>query len=271
MTSQPTEATQPADATALTALASALADGAVEVVDLTTPLSSETPILVLPEPFANTRGLTTTPVSNFDEAGPAWAWRDLSVGEHAGTHLDAPIHWISGRDGRSVAEIEPSRLVGPTFVIDRTAEVEADPDYLLEPADFEAFEAEHGPLPAGSWLLFRTGWASRGDRAETFLNADESGAHFPGVSVAGAQWLGAHPNLSGFGVEQVGIDAGLAGGFDPVFPVHYFLLGADKYGVTSLRGLERLPVTGATLIVAPLPIVGGTGSPARVLALVDRA
>lgn len=258
------------DISLLPAIAQAVTDGSVEVVDLTTPLSTETPILVLPEPFANTRGLSTTEVSNFNDAGPAWAWNDLQLGEHTGTHLDAPTHWISGREGRSVADIEPSRLLGPAFVIDRTDEVAGNPDYLLEPADFEAFEAEHGQLPAGAWLLFRTGWASRGDSAETFINADESGSHFPGVSVEGAKWLGQHPNLSGFGVEQVGIDAGLAAGFEPLFPVHYYLLGADKYGVTSLRGLEKLPVTGATLIVAPLPIVGGTGSPARVLALVER-
>lgn len=252
------------DVSALSAFAASLADGSVEVVDLTTPLSSQTPVLVLPEPFSNTRGLSSVPVSNFDEAGPAWAWNDLTVGEHAGTHLDAPIHWISGREGRSVAEIEPSRLVGPAFVIDRTEQVAENPDYLLEPADFEAFEAEHGPLPAGSWLFFRTGWASRGDSAEDFLND----AHFPGVSVEGSKWLGEHPGLSGYGVEQVGIDAGQAATFDPLFPVHYFLLGADKYGVTSMRNLDRLPVSGATVVVAPLPIVGGTGSPARVLAFI---
>lgn len=256
---------------ALSALTTALASGTVEVLDLTTPLSESTPILSLPAPFANTRGLTSTPVSNFDDAGPAWAWNDLSLGEHAGTHLDAPIHWISGRDGRSVADIEPSRLVGPAIVLDRSAEAAADPDYVLEPADFEAFEAEHGQLPPGAWLLLRTGWDARGASADTFLNADEHGAHFPGVSAAGAQWLGAHPHLSGYGVEQVGIDAGQAGTFDPVYPVHYHLLGNDKYGLTSLRGLDRLPATGATLIVAPLPIVGGTGSPARVFALVERA
>ncbi|GGA61378.1 cyclase [Pseudoclavibacter endophyticus] len=254
----------------LSAFATSIADGTVEVVDLTTPLSPSTPILTLPAPFANTQGLSTTPVSNFDDAGPGWAWNDLHLGEHVGTHLDAPTHWATGRAGRSVAEIQLSRLVGPAFVIDRTNEAAADADYLLEPADFEAFEAEHGQLPPGAWLLFRTGWAARGDDAASFINADDTGPHSPGVSVAGAEWLAAHPNLSGFGVEQVGIDAGQAGGFDPVFPVHHHLLGADKYGVTSLRGLDRLPVAGATVVVAPLPIVGGTGAPARVLAFVER-
>lgn len=254
----------------LDGLGAALAAGAVEVVDLTTPLSPRTPVLRLPEPFANTMGLSTTPVSRYDEAGPAWAWNDLHVGEHAGTHLDAPVHWITGRGGRSVDRIEPARLVGPAAVVDVTAQAAADADFLLEPEHLEAWEDEHGRLPHNCWVLLRTGWAARGDDPERFLNADEHGLHAPGPSVAAAEWLAAHPHVSGFGVETVGIDAGGAGGFDPPFPAHHHLLGADRYGLTSLRGLDRLPVLGAQLVVAPLPVVGGTGSPARVLALVER-
>ena len=251
------------------ALITALGNGSVEVLDLTTPLSRDTPILNLPEPFANTVGLSLSPVSHFDEAGPAWAWNDVSVGEHAGTHLDAPVHWISGRDGKSVDQIEPSRLIGPLVVIDKTAEVLEDPDFLLEPHHLEQWQEEHGTLPDNCWIIFRTGWSARGGNATDFANADDAGPHTPGVSAAGAQWIAANASISGVGVETVGIDAGQAATFDPMFPVHSFLLGADKYGVTSLRHVDRLPVLGATLIVAPLPIVGGTGSPARVFALVE--
>jgi kynurenine formamidase len=255
----------------LTGLAGALADGSIQLVDLTTPLSSETPVLSLPDPFANTVGLSLSPVSHYDQAGPAWAWNDVSVGEHAGTHLDAPVHWISGKDGKSVDEIEPSRLVGPLVVIDRTAEVEQNPDFLLEPEDFEAWEREHGAFPANCWVIYRTGWSSRGGSPADFINADEAGPHTPGVSARGAKWLAEHDSISGFGVETVGIDAGQAGTFDPMFPAHDYLLGADKYGLTSLRNVEKLPVVGAMITVAPLPIVGGTGSPARVYALVERS
>lgn len=253
----------------LTGLTAALTDGSVEVIDLTTPLSSDTPILNLPQPLANTVGLSLSPVSNFDDAGPAWAWNDVTVGEHAGTHLDAPVHWISGRDGKSVDQIEPSRLIGPLIVIDKSEEAAENPDFLLEPEHFEQWQQEHGQLPDNCWVIFRTGWSARGGNAAEFVNADEAGPHTPGVSVAGAQWIAANPSISGFGVETVGIDAGQAATFDPMFPVHFFLLGADKYGLTSLRGVERLPAVGATLVVAPLPIVGGTGSPTRVYALVE--
>lgn len=248
----------------------ALADGSVDVVDLTTPLGPDTVILELPAPFANTRGLTSQPVAKFDDAGPAWAWNDIEVGEHAGTHLDAPTHWITGRDGDSVDRIPPGRLIGPVALIDRTSEAAADPDFDLTPADFEAWVAEHGDFPEGCWVLVRTGWSVRSGDKAAFLNADDAGSHTPGITAEGAKWLADNPRIVGYGVETVGIDSGQAGTFDPPFPAHHFLLGADTYGITSLRNLERLPVTGATIIVAPLPIVDGTGSPARVFALVER-
>ena len=102
------------------------------------------------------------------------------------------------------------------------------------------------------------------------VDASETAKRAAVAAAKMAKALGAELHvISGFGVETVGIDAGQAGSLDPMFPVHSFLLGADKYGVTSLRNVDRLPVTGATLVVAPLPIVGGTGSPSRVYALVE--
>jgi kynurenine formamidase len=250
-------------------LLAAIESTEVEVIDLTSPLSSSTPVLQLPEPFANTLHFALESVSDFNDAGPAWGWNDIHTGEHTGTHLDAPTHWISGRDGLSVDKILPTRLIGAIAVIDKTAETEANPDYLLEPEDIRAWEAENGPLPKGSWLLMRTGWSSRGHDSTLFTNADDTGPHTPGVSVAGADWLANNTEISGF--ETVVIDAGAAGGFEPPFPAHNFLLGADKYGLTQLRNLDTLPTVGAAIIVLPLPIVGGTGSPARVFALVERS
>ena len=253
--------------TAIDTLLAALASGDVTIVDLTAPLSSQTPVLQLPPPFANTIPLSLEPVSDFDDDGPFWGWNNIHTGEHTGTHVDAPAHWATGREGHTVDTIPPSRLVGPAVVLDFTAEVEADPDFLLDASHLDAHVAANGPLPQGSWLIFRTGWSSRNQEAAAFLNADDTGPHTPGLSVAGAQWLAASP-VAGFGVETVGIDAGQAGGMNPPFPGHHHLLGADTYGLTQLQNLDRLPATGALLVVAPLPIVGGTGSPARAYALV---
>lgn len=255
----------------LSNLIAGLGDGSVEVVDLTAPLSESTPVIRLPEPFANTPGFSLEELSRYDEKGPAWYWNVIHTGEHVGTHFDAPVHWVTGEDGHDAAGVPPGELVGPAAVLDRSAEAAEDPDYLLEVEDVRAWEEEHGPLPEGGWLLFRTGWDARAHDQAAFLNADDEGnPHTPGISVACARWLAEEAPVVGVGVETVGTDAGAAGGFEPPFPVHAFLLGANKYGVTQLRNLDRLPTRGSLLVVAPLPIEGGSGSPCRVLALVPR-
>jgi kynurenine formamidase len=254
----------------LPSLAAALADGSVRVVDLTQPLHEGTPVIQLPEPFANTPGLTRHEISRYDERGPAWAWSWLAIGEHVGTHFDAPIHWVSGRDGDDLASVPAERLVGPAVVIDKSAEAAEDPDYLLTVEDVKAFEAEHGALPEGGWLLLRTGWDARAEDQEAFLNASSGMPRTPGPDAECARWLAQDTPIVGIGVETVGTDAGGAAAFDPPFPVHNYFLGAGKYGLTQLANLDQLPPTGAVLIAAPLKLVGGTGSPARVLALVGR-
>ncbi|MGK5683035.1 cyclase family protein [Actinoplanes sp. URMC 104] len=251
-------------------LVNAVRAGSVEVVDLTAPLTSETPILKLPPPFADTIPFGLEEISRYDDRGPAWYWNNIHTGEHTGTHLDAPVHWVTARDGEDVSRIAPGKLIAPAAVIDVSERVAADPDFLLQVEDVRQWESAHAPLPAGGWLLVRTGWDARSSSQDDFLNADDSGPHTPGISVECAKWLAEEAPVIGVGVETVGTDAGQAFGFDPAFPCHSYVLGAGKYGLTQLRNLDALPPTGAVVIAAPLPIVGGSGSPARVLALVER-
>lgn len=254
----------------LGSLIEAMSSGTVEVVDLTQPLSDRTPIIQLPEPFANTPPLTVHEISRYDDRGPAWYWNWLEMGEHHGTHFDAPIHWVSGQDKPDVSQVPPAHMIAPAVVIDRTAEVAENPDYLLTVDDIRAFESEHGALPEGGWLLYRTGWDARAHDQAEFLNADETGPHTPGVDIECARWLAEEAPIVGMGVETVGTDAGAAHSFDPPFPCHYFLLGAGKYGLTQLANLDRLPPTGSVLVAAPLKLEGGSGSPTRAMALIPR-
>lgn len=250
---------------------SSLASGSVEVIDLTAPLSADTPTLVLPEPFSNLIDFSIEEVSAYNEPGPYWKHHNIKTGEHIGTHIDAPIHWISGREGKDVSQLDPSRLVGPAVVLDFCAQAEADPDFLIEVEHLVAWQETHGAFPANAWLLFRTGWDQYDHDEQAFLNLDENGSHTPGFTAECARWIAEELDISGIGVETVGIDAGNAAALEPPFPMHYFLLGADKYGITSLKNLAKLPAHGAMIVVAPLPIVGGTGAPARVLALLGGA
>lgn len=254
----------------LASLVQGLGDGSIAVVDLTQPLSEETPVIRLPEPFVNTPAWTLRELSRYDDRGPAWYWNSFEGGEHLGTHFDAPIHWASGQDKDDVSQVPARNLVGPAVVIDKSAESAADPDFLLAIDHVTEFEREHGPLPHGGWLLYRTGWDARAHDQEAFLNTDDTGPHTPGIEAECARWLAEETPIVGMGVETVGTDAGAAHSFDPPFPCHHFMLGAGKYGLTQLANLERLPATGAVILVAPLKIVRGSGSPCRVLAFVPR-
>ena len=153
-------------------------------------------------------------------------------------------------------------------VIDCSQKVQDDPDYLLTVQDIQEFEAAHGRIPAGAWLLMRTDWSQRRD-PEAYQNFDETGQHTPGPSSEAVQFLVNERDVLGFGSEAIGTDAGQGYHLRPPYPCHYFMHGAGKYGLQCLTNLHLLPPTGAMLICPPLKIQNGSGSPLRVLALVQ--
>ena len=246
----------------LAQLADALRDGSIEVVDLTAPLSSQTPLLELPPHFGQTAAFQLEEISRYDDRGPAWYWNNFRTGEHTGTHFDAPKHWVTGRELDDVSSVPVGMFVRPAAVLDVTALVEDDPNFLIEREHVDAWVAEHGELPSGGWLLCRTS-------QQDIINNTETGPTSPGMSVECARWVAEETDLIGIGVETVGTDAGAAHSFDPAFPCHNLLLGAGKYGLAQLQNLDRLPPTGAMVVAPPLKIVDGSGSPVRVLALVE--
>src|SRR5262245_54991556 len=252
----------------LTQLMSELNAGKLRVVDLTQPLGPETPVIGLPPMFASSPGVSLEVISRFDEKGPGWYWNTIRMGEHTGTHFDAPAHWVTGKDllDNACDTIPVRRFVGPACVIDVTAEVEKNPDFLLTPEGLDAWEQAHGHIPSGAWVLLRTGWSRRTGAA--FQNVAADGPHTPGFDARTSRILAHDRDVLGAGVETIGTDAGQAGTFDPPFPNHSIMHGAGKFGLASLCNLDQLPPTGAIVIAAPLKIVNGSGSPLRVLALV---
>ncbi len=252
----------------LSQLVEELYAGRLRVVDLTSPLSHETPILPLPSQWNNTPRFTSHELSRYDQRGPAWYWNWFETGEHTGTHFDAPVHWISGKDlpDNSVDRIPARKFIGPACVLDVTAEVERNPDFLVTPDRIREWEAQHGRIPSGAWVLLRTGWAQRTNPDE-YINLREDGPHTPGWQKEASQFLARERDVLGVGVETVGTDAGQAAKFDPPFPNHFVMHGTGKFGLTSLINLDQLPPTGAVVIAAPLKILNGSGSPLRVIAI----
>src|SRR5436309_2779956 len=190
--------------TILTQLVDALRNGSLKVVDLTQPLGPATPVIGLSPIFAASPGVTIDVISKYDDKGPAWYWNTLRFGEHTGTHFDAPIHWVTGKDlaANACDTIPARRFVGPACVIDVTAQVNANPDFLLTPDMVVAWEREHGRIPAGAWVLLRTGWSRRTDPA-SFMNVGPDGPHTPGFDAAASMLLAHDRDVLGVGVETI--------------------------------------------------------------------
>jgi kynurenine formamidase len=253
----------------LASLVAELAAGRIMVVDLSQPLGPDTPVIGLPSMFAPSPGVSIDVISRYDDGGPAWYWNTIRMGEHTGTHFDAPVHWVSGRDlpDNTTDTIPAAQFVGPACVIDVTFDIVANDDYLLDVAALERWESRHGRIPRGAWVFLRTGWSRR--EGAGFLNLRDDGPHTPGFDQATSLLLAADRDVLGVGVETIGTDAGQAARFDPPFPNHTIMHGHGKFGLASLCNLDRLPPTGAVVIAAPLKLVGGSGSPIRAIALVS--
>jgi kynurenine formamidase len=199
-----------------------------------------------------------------DAQGHWYAAAQFRAAEHGGTHLDAPLHFA--HNGRAVADIPLAQLVGPARVIDVQPQCVANRDYLVSVEDITAHEAAQGRLSEGSVVLIRTGWSRSWPDRKRYLGNDDPEAggelHFPGLSREAARLLGERH------VALVGIDtASLDHGLSTDFPAHRVLAEAGVSGLENLTGLEELPVRGATVLALPMMIGGGSGAPARVIAL----
>jgi kynurenine formamidase len=231
-----------------------------KLVDLTYPFDSTTIYWPTATPFrleVAARGRT--------EGGFWYASNNICASEHGGTHLDAPIHFGEGRSSADQIPIE--RLVGPAVVVDVSDSCAANPDYRLRVDDLVAWEQRNGRIPDGAIVLMRAGWGSRWpDRKRYFATEtphDPLTLHFPGFSREAAEFLTQERRIDAVGLDTPSLDYGPSRDFI----CHQVFAAADVPGLENVADLERLPERGATLIALPMKIAGGTGGPARVVAL----
>ncbi|HEX8702246.1 MAG TPA: cyclase family protein [Myxococcaceae bacterium] len=222
------------------------------IVELSHALSPEMPV------FPGGAPLGVTVQGTVERDG--YFIRQLVVGEHVGTHVDAPAHFAPG--ATTVDKLPPEVLVGPAAVVDVTAQVAQNPDYAVSPADIEAWERTHGPLQPEHLVLIRTGWASRWPDEKRYRNTDAAGVmHFPGISVATSQLL-RQRKVRAVGIDTLSTDPGP----NLAFEQHKDFLAGGGYHIENLADLSKLPPVGAFLVVSPLPVKDGSGAPARVFA-----
>jgi kynurenine formamidase len=187
--------------------------------------------------------------------------RRVTIGEHSATHVNAPVSFHDG--GAAIDTYAASSLVVPAVVLDVRAAARADADYLASTDDLAAWERAHGVVPAGSMVLLHTGWGERWGDPAAFLNPGEDGdMHFPGCSPHLADVLVDQRRVAGIGIDTHGID----GGLDERFTVNARVLERSRLVIENLANLDRLPPTGATLVIGVLRLRDGSGSPAAVMA-----
>ena len=253
----------------LNRLSEEIGSGTIRVVDLAQTLNEKTPVIQLPPPFANTPGYERHLISEFDDKGPGWYWSWFSVGEHVGTHFDAPCHWATGKGGACVDTIEARQFVGPAVVLDVTEQASGNPDFVVTRATIEQWEERNGRIPPRAWVLLKSGWAARAMDSGAFFNVGADGMpHYPGFGLESAEFLTRERDILGVGTEAVGTDAGIGAAADPAFPNHSIMHGAGKFGLTQLANLDQLPAVGAIVVATPLKLERGSGSPVRPIAIV---
>jgi kynurenine formamidase len=202
------------------------------------------------------------------QSGYFYAANAFCTPEHAGTHLDAPIHF--SETGRTTERIPLDQLVAPAVVIDITAKAAANRDYRATASDVREFEKQHGTIARGTIVLLRTGWSRHWPNAKAYLGDDTPGdasrLSFPGYGPESAKLLVEERGVAALGIDTASIDYGRS--ID--FAVHRIAAARNVPGFENLTSLDQLPSRGAVVIALPMKIEGGSGGPLRAIALVPK-
>jgi kynurenine formamidase len=225
------------------------------VVDLTHTMSAEFPT------FFGVPGIEMQKQFDIKKDGfNLYWWRII---EHAGTHLDAPIHFSEG--GATAEKISADSLVVPLAVVDVSAKAAQDPDYLVTPQDLAEWEARNGRLPENCCVAMNSGWAQHLANPAKFTGKDAGGVfHFPGFGLEAAQWLMKERSVVGLAVDTFSLDHGPS----KDFKTHYAWLPSGRWGLENVANLDRVPAVGATLVAGLAKVKDATGGPVRLIALV---
>jgi kynurenine formamidase len=184
-----------------------------------------------------------------------------TLGEHSGTHMDAPGHFIPG--GRLSPEITLQELIVPIVVVDIRKRARQDPNAMVELDDIERFERKHGKIPKGALVAADSGWAEKVDDPDAFKGGPAfPNYNFPGWGLEAAMFLAEKRDVTGIGIDTMSLDPGNS----TTFPVHVNYLATDRYGLENLTGLDCIPSSGATAYVGLIPWEEGSGGPCRVIA-----
>jgi len=188
--------------------------------------------------------------------------RSFTIGEHSATHMNAPNSFVSGNT-EAITSYSPEQRVVPAVVIDARAQSAANADYQLTKQDVLNWEAKHGTIAPGSFVIMFTGWQDKWNDPKAFINQDAKGnLHFPGFAGATTKWLVSARQIAGVGIDTHGVDPGS----DTSYATNTEMANTHKIAIECMTNLDKLPAKGATLVLAPLQLQNGSGSPMDIVA-----
>jgi kynurenine formamidase len=226
------------------------------IVDLTHTLTSDFPFIPVKK---LTYPFELIPMATLKDNGvEANSWK---IHEHLGTHTDAPNHFIQGQ--KSLDQLELRNLIVPVLVIDIEAKALKSSDAELTVDDINKFEKEFGKIPDHSCVMMYSGWEKH-LKDSLFVGLDSKQVkHYPGFSNDAIKFLVNERNIAGIGVDVLSFDPGI----DENYTGHKTLFEAGKWGIECVANLNKIPKTGATVIVAAPKVGKATGGFSRIIAV----
>ncbi|MBW4604136.1 MAG: cyclase family protein [Calothrix sp. FI2-JRJ7] len=188
--------------------------------------------------------------------------RELTIGEHSATHINAPISFY--KDGTTIDQYPAESLLASAVVIDISTKAQENPDYTLNVSDILDWEELHGEIPHDCVVLLHTAWSAKWHDPSAFMCEDVNGnMHFPGFGTEATKFLLRERQIAGVGIDTHGVD----GGLDTTFTINRMVLEKPRIVLENLTNLDKLPVRGFKIVVAPMLLQAGSGSPVGVLAI----
>jgi kynurenine formamidase len=153
----------------------------------------------------------------------------------------------------------------PLAVIDVRKRAAQDPDCLVTRQDLVDWERRYRRLPDNCCVAMLSGWGQYTGDGAKYTGKDAGGTfHFPGFSPEAAEWLLRDRRVAGLAVDTLSLDYGAS----KDFKTHRLWLPAGRWGLENVANLEKVPPSGATLMVGVAKVKDSTGGPARLIALI---
>jgi kynurenine formamidase len=202
-----------------------------------------------------------TPIAQIEPDG--YYLRNFSMGEHSATHMNSGNSFFAG--GASIDSYTADQLVRKAVVIDIRDKTATNADYQLTKDDVRAWENRNGRIQKDSVVILFTGWQDKWSNPTAFFGQDANGLHFPGFAGETTTWLLAERQIAGVGTDTHGVDPGQ----DIDYQTNNAVLQEKGIALENLTNLDKLKPSGNTIVMGPLALKDGSGSPLTVLGFVS--